>query len=237
MEPCRTAELFDRYADTYTSVVGRSIRFSGEPPEYFAQAKLKELQALLGLDVPQRLVDIGCGTGSLTALLGRAFASAEVIGVDLSEESVARAAQRCRQVPNVRVRAFTGQPLSDLDDVDVAVLANVLHHVAPEGRDTFLRKNVLPMLRPGGRVIVFEHNPYNPLTRQAVRACPFDADAHLLSRRRAIRLLLGAGLQIDAARYLVFFPRLLAALRGWEPRIGWLPIGAQYLVASRWRPS
>ena len=170
MESCRTAELFDQYADTYTSVVAHSTRLSGEGPEYFAHCKLAQLQALLGPESPRRLVDIGCGTGLLTALLGRAFSSTEVIGIDLSEQSVACAAARCAELSNIRVRVFDGKALPDVVGVDVAVLANILHHVARNHRKAFLREAVLPILRPGGRVVVFEHNPYNPLTRYAVRA-------------------------------------------------------------------
>ena len=59
--------------------------------------------------------------------------------------------------------------------------------------------------RPGGLIVLFEHNPWNPLTRRAVRGCEFDRDAELLSRREASRLLSEAGVEDRRGRYILFF--------------------------------
>jgi hypothetical protein len=88
-------------------------------------------------------------------------------------------------------------------------------------------------LRTGGRLFVFEHNPYNPVTRHLVNTCPFDADAVLLTRAETVALLKTAGLEPSAAAYCLFFPRLLAGLRPLETWLGWLPLGGQYFVAGR----
>jgi hypothetical protein len=93
-------------------------------------------------------------------------------------------------------------------------------------------KTVLEKLRPGGRVFIFEHNPLNPLTRRAVALCAFDDDADLLFPWQAKRLLRDAGFTNVKLDYIVFFPRQLAFLRGLEPRLGWLPGGAQLLVSG-----
>jgi hypothetical protein len=45
-------------------------------------------------------------------------------------------------------------------------------------------------------------------------------------------LLATAGLRDVRLDYIVFFPRILAALRPLEPRLGWLPLGAQVLVTG-----
>ena len=86
--------------------------------------------------------------------------------------------------------------------------------------------------RPGGLVVLFEHNPFNPLTRRAVHGCEFDRDAKLLSRRRASSLLADTGLR-PRGRYIEFFPRESRLLRGIEGRLGWLPLGAQYAVFAQ----
>ena len=36
------------------------------------------------------------------------------------------------------------------------------------------------VLRAGGACVIFEHNPLNPLTVQAVNTCPFDENAVLI---------------------------------------------------------
>ena len=87
--------------------------------------------------------------------------------------------------------------------------------------------------RPGGLIVLFEHNPFNPLTRRAVHGCEFDKDAELLSRRRASRLLADAGISAPRGRYIEFFTRESRLLRGIEARLGWLPLGAQYAVFAK----
>jgi hypothetical protein len=83
------------------------------------------------------------------------------------------------------------------------------------------------MVARGGRVIVFEHNALNPITRRAVSACPFDDGASLLYPWEVRRLLRGAGLSAVALDFIVFFPRILRAARRLEPFLSWLPLGAQ----------
>jgi hypothetical protein len=89
---------------------------------------------------------------------------------------------------------------------------------------------VTQKLAPGGRLFVFEHNPYNPLTVQAVRACPFDDDAVLLPPGEVRALLASAGLGAVQQRFVLFFPRALARLRPLEPWLAWCPLGAQTLT-------
>ena len=79
-------------------------------------------------------------------------------------------------------------------------------------------------------MFVFEHNPYNPVTRRAVQQCPFDDDAILLSPREVRRLLAGAALSGVQQDYVLFFPRPLARLRPLEPWLKRCPLGAQTLT-------
>jgi SAM-dependent methyltransferase len=111
------------------------------------------------------------------------------------------------------------------------VLSGVLHHV-PRAERLGVLAQVRAKLRPGGRLFVFEHNPLNPVTRRTVATCPFDDDADLLWPWQAKRLLSDAAFRQVRLDYIVFFPRPLAALRPLEPRLGWLPLGAQQLVVG-----
>src|SRR5215510_6503280 len=54
-----------------------------------------------------RLIDCGCGPGSITADLARAVAPGEVVGIDLREEAVsaARALARERAIVNLTFQA------------------------------------------------------------------------------------------------------------------------------------
>ena len=88
------------------------------------------------------------------------------------------------------------------------------------------------MLRPGGSLFVFEHNPFNPLTVRVVNTCPFDANAHLIRGSLMKRRLLGAGFASAKIRYRVFFPHFLRWLRPLEGALAWLPLGGQYYARS-----
>ena len=65
---------------------------------------------------------------------------------------------------------------------------DVLHHVRPSDRADLVGE-LATRLAPGGRLVVFEHNPLNPVTVNAVQACAFDADAVLLFPWEVTRLL------------------------------------------------
>jgi SAM-dependent methyltransferase len=135
-----------------------------------------------------------------------------------------------RRNPWAEYREYeAGDPIPyDDASFDVCFVICVLHHVPPERRLALLAE-MTRVCRPGGLLVVFEHNPLNPLTRKAVRDCEFDRGVKLLTRGAAARLLQACGLS-PLGRYIEFFPRDSGLLRGIESRLGWLPLGAQYAV-------
>ena len=216
---------FDAYAKDYETLHANSITASGEQPGYFADYKVDCVARLTGSPFDEPVLDYGCGVGALTHRLCKHYS--QVHGFDPSQKSLAEARERGNQAifcddPGDLPRAHFG----------IVVLANVLHHVPPPKRAelvTWLRD----LLRPGwGRLVVFEHNPYNPLTRRAVAKCEFDDDAILLAPGELVELLLRCGFKAIQRRFIVFFPRALAALRPLEPSLGWLPVGAQMMVVG-----
>src|SRR5437773_1174216 len=46
---------------------------------------------------PARVLDVGCGTGEMTARLAELFGAASLVGVDLEESHLARARARCER--------------------------------------------------------------------------------------------------------------------------------------------
>ncbi len=212
---------FDQYAADYDRLHQASVAASGESTRYFADYKLERLRQL-GVTRDQPLLDFGCGIGNLLEVLEGQFD--EVHGFDPSQLSLGVA----------RGRAPTSHLHHELDKVpdghfQTVVMSGVLHHVPPAERLSVMR-SARAKLRSGGRVVVFEHNPFNPLTRRAVAACEFDDDAILLWPRSLKGLLRDAGLSRVKLEYIVFFPRALAFLRPLEPRLSWLLLGAQQLA-------
>lgn len=217
---------FDRFADSYRTVLDKGVAASGESSEYFADYKAAWLAARLGSGFSGRILDHGCGVGMLTACLLRHLPDAQCVGFDVSPESLANVP------PDVAAAArFTSDPGQIGDGFALVVLSNVLHHVPPHERDGLLR-DLHGRLAPGGRLAVFEHNPGNPATRLVVSRCPFDDDAVLLWPRETRARLTRAGLTAVEQAYVVFFPRPLKGLRPLEPMLGWLPLGAQYVASG-----
>jgi SAM-dependent methyltransferase len=223
LERASEVDKFDRYAQNYTQAHAASVRASGESPEYFAEHKLACL-ARLGATREQRVLDYGCGTGSLTRLLVQRFSA--VSAYDPSALSL-------KQARSVAPAACYHESESAIPEsaFDLAVLSGVLHHVPP-GERAKLLDSVASKLCVGGRVVIFEHNPYNPLTVKAVRACPFDDDAVLLAPAEVRRLLRMRAFGSVRQDYVLFFPHLLRSLRPLEPLLRRCPLGAQTLTAG-----
>lgn len=216
---------FDAHAGSYEQEHRSSIAASGEDPAYFHDYKLACLQRR-GFDTNAPLLDFGCGIGNLTERFVASFR--EVHGYDPSRKSLAIARERA---PGATLH----EDISTIprNHFATAVLSGVLHHVQPSDRIDLLR-TVRGLLRPGGRIVVFEHNPLNPVTRRAVAACAFDDDAILLWPWEAREVLASAGFRDVSLDYIVFFPKPLAFLRPFEPKLRRLMLGAQQmLIATR----
>jgi SAM-dependent methyltransferase len=224
----RDRAKFDAYAAEYAAVHQANIAVTGEQPEYFAAYKLRCIERWVGSDVDAPVLDYGCGVGMVTKHLCDRFSA--VHGFDPSARSLAAAGQRA---PGATLHAT----LDTVPDrhFGLVMMSGVLHHVDPVERESVVRIAV-EKLRDDGRLVVFEHNPLNPLTRRAVAMCPFDDDAILLWPWEARRLLREARLREVSLRFIVFLPRPLAALRWLEPRLTSVPLGAQMMLVGRKAP-
>ncbi len=215
------AEGFDRYAEEYEELLAESVRASGEGPDYFAEYKCRVLVRAWRPQPGAPLLDYGCGTGLLTRHLAATFVGREVHGYDPSNESVVRARKRVQDA-----KFFSSESELRKGGYGAVVIANVLHHVPVADRATLVSR-IAALLEPGGSLFIFEHNPLNPLTRRAVANCRFDDDAILLGPLELPRLLRDAGFSDVKREFIVFFPHALARLRGFEPALARVPLGAQ----------
>lgn len=224
---------FDSYTDSYRDAVEESIAFAGGDVARYVGAKARLLVELaerhLGAPSEVDALDVGCGPGETDAFLEGAFGS--LSGVDLSAAMAERAAERN---PWARYSSYGhGDPLPYGDaSFDLGFAICVFHHVSPRERPALVGE-MRRVTRPGGLVAIFEHNPWNPLTRKAVRDCPFDEDAVLLSRPETKRLVSGAALDRVESPFIIFFPHQGEFRDRIERRLAWLPLGAQYYVAGR----
>jgi SAM-dependent methyltransferase len=223
---------FDHYADEYHAQHARSIGASGEEPEYFARYKAHDARRLSEGRLPRPAVlDFGAGIGNSLPHLHVSFPECRLVGVDVSPRSLDIARQRHGAI--AELVEFDGTVIpAPADEFGLALVACVLHHVDPD-RHVAVLAEIRRVLAPGGWLVAYEHNPLNPLTRRAVRDCPFDVNARLLRAPALAGRLRAAGFSQVQTRYRVFFPHALRALRGVEPLLAWLPLGAQYCVVGR----
>ncbi len=225
----RSRAEFDHYEATYEQLVERSIGFSGRGHTFFVEAKAMRLLSLarrqLGPPQQLRALDVGCGPALSHGMIAPRFGS--LSGVDVSEPLIERAR---REHPEVEYSVSEESRLPFADATfDVTFASCVLHHVARPAQRPLVEE-MGRVTRPGGLVVIFEHNPWNPLTRLAVRRCPFDHDAVLLSAREGRALLRRAGLRRIASRHFLVFPFAHSWARQAERGLGRLPLGAQFAV-------
>jgi SAM-dependent methyltransferase len=217
---------FNAFASGYRELVDQSVRFTGESSAFFAAYKANYVARKVVLQAGCKVLDYGCGVGLLSQELKKALNGVRVDGFDPSADSLSQVDGGLR-----REGTFTSS-VNELDrGYDAVVLANVLHHVAPANRAAAVQQ-ASSRLSPGGKLVVFEHNPLNPLTRRAVAECPFDKGVTLLPRGELVGIVRASGLQVLSQAYIVFFPRWLAWLRRLEPTLWWCPAGAQYAVIA-----
>jgi len=99
-----------------------------------------------------RVLDLGAGTGLLSALIIKSFMLAEITLVDISEKMLSKARERFRE--NKRVRFLVSDYTVSLpeESYQFVVSAMSIHHLEnPEKKGLFCR--ILDRLSPGGMFI------------------------------------------------------------------------------------
>jgi|GEM_PF-1337201 len=98
-------------------------------------------------DLPERILEVGCGNGDGVLFLAREFPAARVRGVDPSEESIRGAVSRIGLDPEGRVAFKRGRPAAlPYPDSFFDLIAQAGGPLRP--------KEIMRVLRPGGHLIV-----------------------------------------------------------------------------------
>ena len=228
---------FDRHAATYDGGLDNPVkRMMGDADSFIAVKARWLLRREPGLRAGGvSLLDYGCGAGDLMRVLAGLGGRASFTGCDVSTGMLAEAAARwpatLGPAPALAPQAGARTPFADRQ-FDVATISAVLHHVpVPERPAVYAELG--RVLRPGGRLYVFEHNPRNPLVRHVIARTPIDENAILLDANEVQQGLLGSARYELETDYLMFMPPGIAWLRPIDRALAWLPLGAQYVVAAR----
>lgn len=182
---------------------------------------------------PARVVDLGCGTGELTATLADRWPEAEVLGIDSSAEMLADAETVAAGRANLRFRQQAIEEWEPSGDVDL-VVSNAALQWVPGHRD--LLRSWLPRLHPAATVAVQipgnEDSPSQVLLRQLAAeprwAGALDGVGTVISRVGSMR------------EYLDVFLESGHRVEGWETTYQHVLAGddavLQWLSGTRLRP-
>ena len=180
---------FDDYAENYREVLSSSIKISGQKDSFFDRYKCYCIERFLNpTDGKNDILDFGCGVGKLTGVLAEKFPESSIDGYDISSKAIKVAEKDHVQFENVR---FFDQ-LPPLRKYNYIIIANVFHHIEPSEHVNTLNR-LRELLKNDGKIVIFEHNPYNILTQYVVKSCPFDKDAKLLQAGKIKELAPASG--------------------------------------------
>ncbi len=227
----RTFDDFDEFAGDYRSIHTKNLAITGADSFYFAAQKVLQVKKYEH-ENSLTLLDVGCGDGSVSFFFHQAFPSWQVEGIDVSIESVEQA--KSKKLHSANFAVYDGKTIPfAAHTFDIVFIAAVLHHIDHSQHEGII-KEMFRVLKPGGRLYLFEHNPLNPVTKYLVRTCPFDANARLLPYRYTQRLLAIFPFSFMEKKFTIFFPRkgFFKKMIGIEDRLGWLPLGGQYFFRA-----
>ncbi len=217
---------------SYEKMLDRNYSMVGESSETMIRRKADALCRAFDDYLPGpelRVLDLGCGVGLFEKMLKKRPRIQSLTGMDVCPVSI----EEARKAGNGRFLLGEGREMPFRDaEFDALFTASTLHHVEVKDRLQVVRE-MARVIRPGGIAGVFEHNPYNPITRFFVHICPIDKGVTLVKPGRLRELLTEAGLEVLETRYVIFFPTFLKLLCEKEHALRLWPLGTQYLMIAR----
>ena len=197
--------------------------------EFFIHQKCRAMTREVGRRGPAMAphplaLDVGCGKGPALAFFQHRW---RMVGADVSQGMLRGAPTGLKLV----VQEPFALPFAD-HTFDIVYAFCVYHHIERRDHERHFDE-LVRVVRPGGHVFVFEHNPFNPVTRIIFRRALVDRGCRMLAPAYVRRLFEGSGLRAVTTGYMLFLPETLARWFGRvEDALRWLPFGGQYFVAG-----
>jgi len=175
----RTALRLDALAWAYEPIAMRLCR---------ARAWRPAVVAAIAPRPGMRILDLGCGPGTLCRLLTRACPEATVVGVDpdpVMLERARRAAAHAAGLGFVAASATALPATAPFDrPFDVCTSTLMFHHLAPAEKRAALGEAVR-LLAPGGRLVVADWGPPATVAGHAAFAVTRVFDGRAVTRAHA----------------------------------------------------
>jgi SAM-dependent methyltransferase len=227
--------VFDKYAKQYDEEIQEAISASGYSVNHFYEYKIKEIHRILR-SPPIHILDFGCGVGNVDPYIRKYFPEAEIYGVDISPESINIAKEKQKEF-NISYSVFDPDlkskfPFEKL--FDMIFISGVIHHIPPSEHKKTL-SFIESLMNQNGILFIFEHNPYNPVTRIVFRKWDLkvDKNANMIRPSYLKKQLKHCNLKCKKRNFTVFFPKILAFLNPLEKFMTAIPLGAQYYIIAK----
>ena len=215
---------FDNYSKNYNDLLQEQHKSFGDI-EYYSKYKVTILKTLFDSKEQLNILEYGCGIGRNLKYLQESYLNSNIYGFDISQDSIKIAKHKNHSVTFMDEKDFDKYS----NFFDIIFIAGVFHHIETNSRD-IVTKKISYLLKKDAISIIFEHNPFNPLTRHMVNTCEFDRDAKLLKRRELLGLFIKNNFKNEKSNYTLFFPPKLKFLNFLEKYLGWIPVGGQYYI-------
>ncbi|HYH11526.1 MAG TPA: methyltransferase domain-containing protein [Thermomicrobiales bacterium] len=206
---------FDTVADAYDDSL----------PAHVMRHYIDKRVAFIREHVPigSKILDVGCGTGVLAERLLRE--GYDVTGADPFAAMLDR--MRARD-PRLKTVQASGQRLPfDDNSFDLTYCVAVMHHIADpkDVRDTLVE--MCRVTKPGGYVLVWDHNPRNPYWPILMNRVPQDTGAERLIPEREIL----DGMMAGGATRVV--SKTLGLMPDFTPKILTAPVASLERIVER----
>lgn len=158
------------------------------------------LRSWISMPQESSVLDVGCGTGEFERIILSEHPEQRMIGIDVSDQMLAIARQKCSAYPNVRFLSGSASvlPFSN-DSFDLVISASALHYFdKPDASLAEMRR----VVKPSGSVVILDwckdyltcrfFDAFFRMTEPAYRRCYTQTEFH--------RMLASAGFEIRESR-------------------------------------
>ena len=178
----KSRNSFDKQASVYDT-----SDYSKYPRECYTFV----MKALAGIEF-DKILDLGCGTGAILEQIGDTYNSAELYGVDLSENMIEQAKWRLESKATLSTGDAENLPFAD-NTFDLVCCVESFHHY-PNPDKALLE--ISRILKPNGTLLLcdtWSRAPIRQIMNLFIRFSD-DGDVHIYSEREVMRLLEKTGL-------------------------------------------